>query len=556
MLRLENIHKLSGSKHPQDNIFEILAEESPNMIFINNGRRLLYVNEQCVESLGYAKKELLSKNFDFKALVSPESWSMIRDNFTLPMKEEEIEPFEYKLLTKDEKELFVIHTSKLFEFHGEKALFSIVTDITARRRAEDAVMNIAQTVSGSVGEHFFNSLIENLAEQLKADYVYIAEIFPDNPGRVRTISMFADGEFVDNIVTDLDGTPCEKVMGSSPCSYPADVRKLFPRAEIMAAMNVESYFGIQLTCSSGKRLGLMSVMFRMKIHNTSFIETMLTIFAARASAELERKQTEEELKKHRGLLEELVGERTFELSSTNNKLKKEIRVRKQVEKRLIDYQKQLQSLASQMSLVEERERRRIASELHDSLGQTLALAKIKLGQCNKSAGSVPGLNDNIRDILLIVEQCIKETRSLTFELSPPVLYELGLDQAIKWLVDQFKEKFSIQITFTSEGIEGSFDSNIRFFLFQAVRELIFNIVKHADSQKADISLTARDGRLRIQVEDYGKGFVFSPEKTTGYGLFNLRERFNLINGNVIIQSNSGSGTKVILEAPFQFPTKL
>jgi PAS domain S-box-containing protein len=262
----------------------------------------------------------------------------------------------------------------------------------------------------------------------------------------------------------------------------------------------------------------------------------------------ERKNAEEELRHHKIQLEESVKTRTQQLVEANENLQKEIRVRRTVENRLLDYHKQLKSLTSQMSLIEEREKRRIATELHDCIGQTLALAKIKLGLLNKLAPS-PELKSSAKEILHLIEQTIKETRTLTFELSPPILYELGFEHAIKWLIDQIYEKYGIRTTLIDDGSEKPFDSNIRFFLFQAVRELMINIAKHAQSDSARITLSRIKNRLKICVTDYGTGFSETTSQTSGFGLFNIRERMNHINGKFSLSSVPGEGTVVTLEAP-------
>jgi signal transduction histidine kinase len=111
------------------------------------------------------------------------------------------------------------------------------------------------------------------------------------------------------------------------------------------------------------------------------------------------------------------------------------------------------------------------------------------------------------EILQLIEQTIKETRTLTFELSPPILYELGLSQAIKWLIDEFREKYNLKISLKDDGRDKPFNNNIRFFIFQAVRELLVNIVKHSQAKKANIMMLRANDKLRITVEDDGIGYA-------------------------------------------------
>ena len=243
-----------------------------------------------------------------------------------------------------------------------------------------------------------------------------------------------------------------------------------------------------------------------------------------------------------------------QLQEANETLKVEVGARKQAEKKLLACRKQIQSLTSQMSLIEENEKKRIAAELHDCIGQTLALSKIKLGFLNKSTSSHE-TKKNVKEILCLIELAIKETRTLTFELSPPILYESGLDPAVKWLIDQFRDKHGLNINLIDDGQDKPFDNKIRFFLFQAVRELLLNIAKHAKASKVIIKMSRENSQLRITIEDNGIGFSKSAVNYSCYGLFNIRERMNHINGNFEIKSRPGKGTRVALVAPLKLEKK-
>lgn len=265
--------------------------------------------------------------------------------------------------------------------------------------------------------------------------------------------------------------------------------------------------------------------------------------------------TEKKSTKHCEQLEKLIEERTLQLREANEKLNIEVDIRKKAEKKLIDYRKQVQSLTSQMSLIAENEKRHIATELHDCIGQHLALSKIKLGLLNKSAPSDEFKNIT-GEILHLIEQTIKETRTLTFELSPPILYESGLVPAVKWLIDQFRDRHGLNITLIDDGQDKPFDNNMRFFLFQAIRELLVNIAKHAETSKARIKMAGKNSKLHITIEDDGIGFSGPAVNCTGYGLFNIRERINHVNGIFEIKSGPGMGTKAALVVPFKFDKTL
>ncbi len=233
---------------------------------------------------------------------------------------------------------------------------------------------------------------------------------------------------------------------------------------------------------------------------------------------------------------------------------RDITERKQSAERILTYQEQLRSLTSELSLIEERERRHIATELHDNISQTLAITKIKLGMAQGLTSSTDWVG-SLNEIGELIDQAIQYTRSLTFELSPPILYELGLEAGIEWLTEQIQEKHGIQIGFEDDRQPKPMNEEIRLTLFKATRELLINIVKHAQASKAKVSIWREDNSIRIRVEDDGVGFSTSEDKqlgkTTGFGLFNIRERIKYLGGDMVIESEPGRGTRVTLSAPLE-----
>ena len=234
---------------------------------------------------------------------------------------------------------------------------------------------------------------------------------------------------------------------------------------------------------------------------------------------------------------------------------RDITERKEAAKKLRQYQDRLRTLASRISFVEERERRRIGAELHDRTLQRLGLAKIKLGTIRADT-SFAGRLPDLEHVYELVDQSIQDTRALVFDLSPPVLYELGFEPAIEWLAESVQERGIIRCEVHQQEQRVSLGNDVEIALFQSVRELLVNIEKHANASKATVTLELEHNAIHVCVEDDGDGFDVSTLRTHstvegGLGLFGIRERLLLFGGNVGITSNAGVGTRVTLTAPLK-----
>jgi PAS domain S-box-containing protein len=217
-----------------------------------------------------------------------------------------------------------------------------------------------------------------------------------------------------------------------------------------------------------------------------------------------------------------------------------------------EYQTKLQDMAFDAALAEEHERRRIAGHLHDNIGQSLALAQMKLASVSALAvGEVQGA---IVAAIELLQRSIAETRSLTFELSPPILYDLGLPAALAWLADQFEHRYGLHVEIEGgrDGIPG-LESDVAAMLFRWVRELFMNVVKHAQAKVVTVALHREDGQVRVEVADDGAGFDPSLSSSWaddgGFGLFSVREQTNRLGGVFEIKSSPGQGTQVLLRVP-------
>jgi signal transduction histidine kinase len=228
-------------------------------------------------------------------------------------------------------------------------------------------------------------------------------------------------------------------------------------------------------------------------------------------------------------------------------------MQRQSQKKLLSYQKRLRDLTLEMSLTEERERRRLAIELHDQITQKLILFKINLGSLREEE-LPPELVGPLDEIYQHLDQIIRDMRSLTFDLSSATLYELGLEAAIReWLYDEVQKKHQIYAEFEDDRQPKPLGDDVRALLYRAVRELLVNVVKHAQAQKVKVFIGRVNNDVLIKVIDDGIGFVPShlSNKIRGFGLFSIRERLDYLGGNIEIESKPGQGTRITLIAPIK-----
>ncbi|NUQ65417.1 MAG: PAS domain S-box protein [Pirellulales bacterium] len=213
---------------------------------------------------------------------------------------------------------------------------------------------------------------------------------------------------------------------------------------------------------------------------------------------------------------------------------------------------QLRSLASELAEAEQRERRRLAQLLHDGLQQLLVATKMKIAWLRRDPNPrIAQAADRANELL---DESINQSRSLTAELSPPVLYDAGLAGGLKWLARHMHDKHFLSVDVRiGDGAEPA-DEGTKVFLFQTARELLFNVVKHAETPSARVELTRRGkDRLQLAVSDSGQGFdpaAANVRATSGgFGLFSIRERLELIEGSFRVASSPGGGTRVVIEVP-------
>jgi PAS domain S-box-containing protein len=248
------------------------------------------------------------------------------------------------------------------------------------------------------------------------------------------------------------------------------------------------------------------------------------------------------------LLTELADDLAYGIKALRNRTE-----RNRLTKELLNHRDMLRALTMELTLAEEHERHRIAQGIHDEIGQKLVMAKLELQQLEHSTPD-SYISKSIGHLRNRLDEAITDIRSLTFELSNPLLFSEGLSAAVKsWLEQNILKKHGIKYEFISRLHAKCLDIEVRITLFQIIRELLINSVKHAKAGKVKVHIQEVNDNVKIKIEDDGIGFktedmldtpAFSP--MGGFGLFNVRERVDQLTGKFDIRSAPGKGTLVTI----------
>jgi PAS domain S-box-containing protein len=483
-------------------------------------RRFRYANPAICKMLGYTEDEL--GQMSVSDIHLKEHLALISQYFEAQVRGELILAHNVPCLRKNGTIFYADINSTSVVIDQRPCNVGFFTDITEYRHAEEALRKAHDELETRVRQRTSDlaQTIEKLQKEI-AERKRVEESLRKAEERFRTV-------FENTVVGLYRTTPDGRILLANP----ALVKMMgYQSFEELAQLNLEK---------EGFDSSTPRSVFKQRIEEEGKVVGLESVWIRRDGSKL------------------FVSESAFAVRNDNGNIlyyegtAQNITERKNAEEKLLLYQQQLRSLASQLSLAEEHLRRRIATELHDHISQNLAISKIKLESLIDPAK--PDLAKSLNEIIDLIAQTIDVTRSLTFEVSPPVLYELGFEAAIGWLAKQTKQRFGLDVEFTDDGKPKPLDTDVRVLLFQAVRELLVNVVKHAKTRKAKISTKRGRGRIQIAVEDDGVGFDVSSINANdytkgGFGLFNIRERLDHIGGSVNIRSRPGHGTRVTLIAP-------
>ena len=218
---------------------------------------------------------------------------------------------------------------------------------------------------------------------------------------------------------------------------------------------------------------------------------------------------------------------------------------------LTQSQVRLRALATELNLTEQRERKHLSTELHDHLAQILVLGKMKVSQARQLPGLIPKCQGLLNEVDQVLTQSLTYTRTLVADLAPPALRDFGLLAGLRWLIEQMRHHgLAVSLQTSLEALQ--LPENEAIPLFQSIRELLTNVVKHAQSEEAIVSLDLNMGTLRIEVQDNGVDTVAEikiRENAPKFGLFSIGERMSALGGSFEVESMPGHGTTARLTLP-------
>ncbi len=269
---------------------------------------------------------------------------------------------------------------------------------------------------------------------------------------------------------------------------------------------------------------------------------------------LREKESRLKLRSAHDQLEQRVKERTSELSRANDDLTWEIKERHRAER-------ELRNLSAKVLTIQDEERRRIARDLHDGVGQTLTGALMAVSQATSCPEPLPtGGQAGLRDVEDLLQQAVREVRTVSHLLHPPLLDESGLLSAVRWYAEGFSKRSRVKLTLELDEQTERFGQDVETGLFRILQEALTNVHRHSGAEAVHIRITSTGGRLTLSIKDDGKGIPshalrITPNGSQGVGLASMRERSALLGGTFNVESNS-RGTLIVVSVPLQIPKKL
>jgi PAS domain S-box-containing protein len=531
-----------------DQQLEVISNALPALLSYI-GRDLCYhtCNDSYLKWFGLSREEIIGK--PVREVLGEEAWSAVGPHIEAALAGEKVDyESEVNYQRGGKRWIHAVYTPHRDPQDQVLGLVVMVTDITGRRRQElelahrsrqlALMYELAETVNRAEAlDDLYQKALDVITASLNADRGSILLADADGVMRFKAWRNLSEG-YRQRVEGHSPWTKDERSPKPIVIDNVADADLDPPLAEVVGREGIQALSFIPLMYG-GRLIGKFMVYFDRPYAMSEEDLTLAQAIAGTLAIGIERKMAEAQLRQHQdqlqafaNQLEQLVDERTQELVHSRDHLR---------------------ALATELNLAEQRERKRVAAELHDYLAQLLVLAKMKLGQGKRLVNKIPACADFIRESEDALSEALTYTRTLVADLSPPVLHDFGLPTALCWLGQQM-ERHQLKVAVrVGPDVHAKLPTDQALLVFQSVRELLMNIAKHSGSGEACLSLNQSENYLRIEVRDEGKGFTVTPQTgpSTKFGLFSIRERMRALGGTFDIESAPGKGTTATLTLPFQ-----
>jgi PAS domain S-box-containing protein len=478
--------------HPLDEAYRLIVDHSLQAVFIAQGAGAVFINQPLAAMLGYTTEELLiAAKDDVAAFTHPEDKLLLRGRYADRMAGKDVpNTYTVRCLHKDGSVRWIELRAARINYLGQPASLAVGIDVTDRKQAEERLRQSEASM--------------RLALDLEGAAVWDFDV------QQRKVSTD------ERAMAALGLTPGHEPMTDRDW-YNLVHREDLP--QMLAAL--ETHLLGQSPAFEAE--------FRVRHARGHYV------WGRARGMVIERDALGTPLR--------VIGTAV------------EISERKKAEQQLMEYQARLKALASELARAEEQERRRIATILHDQIGQGLVSCKLLVDASlqNPRPGEAP---DRCAKISQILDGLIEQTQVLNADLGNPTLYELGLVPALEeWLDEEIGRQYTaLSVRLIDEGIVEMREQDLRALLFRSVKELVFNVVKHAGARHVEVRLRGGPDRTEVLVSDDGIGFDYEQTRGQtgrkgGFGLFSIRERIEDIGGIFKVDSAKGLGTQILLAVP-------